>query len=245
MSTSLPFSPDDTLDELLHKAEERYTLRFEPISAGGQTIEVLQIANMAEYVEKITEAENIDDLELPFWAKIWPASMILAHFLSSMPHNPDIEILEIGAGLGVCGLFAAARGFKTTITDITPDALLFARINALKNGLQDRVDIRPADFSADKLGRRFDYIIGSEILYVEKLHRGLSKFLLNHIKPTRHAEILLSRSYSRKSIRFFKLMDKEFLSQEKVVGGKRHDTGSDQEKFLCSIHRFKPRKQVA
>jgi len=41
------------------------------------------------------------------------------------PNNS--ECLEIGAGIGVAGLFAAAFGYEVTITDIDEYALLFAR----------------------------------------------------------------------------------------------------------------------
>ncbi|GAB6175982.1 methyltransferase [Desulfobaculum senezii] len=244
MPSSLPFSPDASLEELLDIASQRYEVRFEPVSAGNHTLDILQIANMAEYVERISSAAPKDGLDLPFWAKVWPASMLLSHFICTLPCDEGAELLEIGGGVGICGLFAAKCGFSTTITDISPDALLFARINALKNGLADRVNVQYADFSTDRLGKRFDYIVGSEVLYVEKLHRGLVKFMQAHIAPTAQAEVILSRSFNRKSVRFFKLADKEFHSAEKTVGCKMTGENGEDEKHLCSIHRFKPRKQV-
>ncbi|NJB67466.1 putative nicotinamide N-methyase [Desulfobaculum xiamenense] len=244
MSTPLPISLDAPLDELLDCARERYQVHFEPFSAGRHTLELLQISNMTEYVEKISQADTDDDIDLPFWAKVWPASMILSHFVCVLPPRPDAEVLEIGCGVGVCGLFAAATGFRTTLTDTNPDALLFSRINALKNGLEDRVDVRQADFAADRLGKRFDYIVGSEVLYIERLHRGLVKFMLAHIKPVPHAEVIFSKNFSRKSTRFFKLVDEDFLSSERTVGCKASLDNGESEKYLCTIHRFKPRKQV-
>ena len=42
-------------------------------------------------------------LDLPFWAKVWEASFVLAYFLGRQPVVPGRRILEIGAGIGVVG----------------------------------------------------------------------------------------------------------------------------------------------
>jgi len=237
-------SLDAPLDELLDYAGRSYSVGFEPVSAGGHTLEILQITNMAEYVERIAEAAGKNGIELPFWAKIWPSSMLVAHMISTMSLKPEATVLEIGAGVGVCGLAAAASGHQTVITDINPDALLFARINALKNGLGDKVTVQRADFSEDRLGRRFDVIIGAEVLYIEKLHRGLAKFLEAHIKRQPGAEIIMARDHKRKAMRFFKLVEEEFHQAQKTIGCKSTDNG-ETERYLCDIIRLMPKKLVA
>lgn len=245
MQTTEPISLDAPLDELLDYAGRRFQVAFEPVSAAGRTLEVLQITNMTEYVERIAEAAAPGQgVELPFWAKIWPASMVLAHLAASLPAPPDAELLEIGAGVGVCGLFAAAAGLRVTITDINHDALVFARINVLHNGLADRARVQRADFSADRLGRRFDIIVGAEVLYIEALHRGLVKFLTAHLHPRPGAQTLLARSYERRAMRFFKLAEEDFTMSNKTVGCKATDGDGDPERHLCDIVRLVPRKVV-
>jgi predicted nicotinamide N-methyase len=232
-----------SLDELLELAREKYDVAFEPVSVGDTTIEVLQIANMDEYVEQLAEtAAPTRGIELPFWAKIWPASILLAHFMRS-PDPAGKKALEIGAGVGVTGLFAAAFGFETVISDVNDDALLFARAAALKNGLADRVRIVRADFTDTDLGERFDYVLGAEILYRPDTYRGLVKFLLGSLKREPGAEAVLAKAYSRKSEKFFKLAADEFEMTEKSVGIKSGDQAR-QERHLITIHRLRPRKHA-
>jgi predicted nicotinamide N-methyase len=229
------------LDELLDLARSRYDVCFEPVTIGGVTLEVLQIADLPALIDR--QAAGAGPVELPFWAKIWPGSMLLGHFLHHLDPGPGRTLLEIGAGVGVCGLFAASRGFATVITDIHPDALLFARINVLKNGLEDRAEVARADFSADRLGRRFDVILASEILYIEDLHRGLLKFLEAHLSGDPAAEAILARDYHRQADRFFRLAESEFVCSDRLVGYKENVTGQDEpERKLCHIHRLRLRK---
>ena len=153
---SLPLWPDASLDELLALARSRYDVVFEPVSAGGVQIEVLQIANMRELLDKAVEERKLSLETLPLWAKIWPASVILGHMLRHLPPAGH-SVLEIGAGLGVTGLVAAALGFeRVLISDINEDALLFARINVLKNGLEGRAEVRRVDILTDGPNERGD-----------------------------------------------------------------------------------------
>ncbi|MDL2280100.1 methyltransferase, partial [Desulfovibrio sp. OttesenSCG-928-G11] len=107
------FRPEASLDELLDFAGQRYALDFEPVSAGGLTLQILQIANMREILDKTIAEGKLDKAldSLPLWAKIWPASVILAHLVSQMP-GEGRALLEIGAGCGLAGLMAAAAGFE-------------------------------------------------------------------------------------------------------------------------------------
>ena len=237
-------SLDAPLDELLSYADERYGTCFEPMAIGDIKLEFLQIEDMPAQVDKAVAAAGRDGkVELPFWARIWPSALLMSYFVQRLPAQGR-TMLEIGAGVGVAGLFAAAHGIRTTITDIHPDALVFARVNALHNGLEDRAEVMRCDFAADNLGRRFDTILGSEVLYLEDLHRGLAKFLLGHVKRAPHAEVILARDFRRKAERFFKLAEDEFTFEEKTLGCKADDPEFGVQRHLCSIHRLRPRKIV-
>ena len=245
MSPTGIISLDAPLDELLDAARTKFQVEFEPVAVAGKNLEILQIANMSEYVERLAKTTRDESLDLPFWAKIWPASMILAHMVAALPRVDGDEMLEIGAGVGICGLAAAATGMHATITDINPDALLFTRINALHNGLGDLVRVEKVDFSADRLGRRFRYLVGAEVLYIESTHRGLVKFMNAHLKAEDGAEVVLSRDWRRKSMRFFKLAERDFLMDKRTVGCKSTEEDGEAERYLCDIIRMRPRKKVS
>lgn len=234
---------DAPLSELKALAGNRFSLEFETVAAGGRELKILQIADMDRHLESLAESAGpAEGIELPFWAKIWPASLVLAHFLNRIEPQGK-SLLEIGAGVGVTGLFAAAFGFNTVISDINEDALLFARINILENGLEDKARIARADFASDRLGERFDLIVGAEVLYRPDTYRGLSKFLLNHLKTGPDSEALLARNYSRKNEKFFKTAEQDFRIAEKTIGCKAGN-GEESERHLISVHRLKPRKHA-
>lgn len=239
---SLNISLDAPLDELLDAAKSRYEVAFEPVKIGGLELEILQLTHMDSYVEALAaQLTPGDSLELPFWAKIWRTSFLLSYYVQRLPAQSR-SMLEIGAGVGVCGLFAASHGFQVTITDIHPEALLFTQINILKNDLQERARVAKADFTQDRLGRRFDIVLGSEVLYKEDTYRPLCKFLLDHLADSPGAEIVLAKEYTRKAAKFFNLAEREFSIRSQDIGYKSDAPAGDREKHLCSIYRLSPRK---
>lgn len=237
-----PYPPQAGLDELLSLAKSRYPVHFENVSVGDQSLQILQIRDMEAYIESLASAtRNGQELDLPFWAKIWPTSILLSHVLSSSYAVKGLDVLEIGAGVGVCGLVAALQGARVVITDYHPDALLFARINVLKNSLQDQVDLAAADFTVDGLDRRFQRIIGSEVLYREESYAPLVAFLQNHLQPG--GEILLAKSHIFKATRFYELIRETFVVQERSLGYKEINPESGQpERHMCTILRLMPRQ---
>lgn len=162
-----------SLDDLLAKAKAKFTVAFEPLTVAGDTLEFLQITDMQDYIECLDRERGTDaGLSLPLWARIWPSAILLSYFIQRFDPADGQKLLELGAGVGVCGLFAAKRGFDATISDVNPDALLFAQINILKNGLADKARVRRIDFTKDRPAERFDRILGSEILYIWKTPIG-------------------------------------------------------------------------
>lgn len=235
-----------SLDELLALASQKYTLEFESVSAAGVTLDILQIANMKELLDKAIAEGALEDAlnTLPLWAKIWPASIILGHMLRHVAPEGQ-RVLEVGAGCGVTGLIAAALGCgRVVITDINEDALLFARINILKNNLQTRAEVCRADVAADALNERFSLILGSEILYLEHLYRPLLKFILRHLAPQSalpSPQVLLATDHRRTAKPFFRQAQKHFTVQSKSVGASASsvDEASGRvERHLFTVHRL-------
>src|SRR5207247_1894452 len=95
------------------------------------------------------QREEDNELHLPYWAELWDSGLGLAQFLVTntdkltrwqgdkvkqassqlvtlSPSHP-VKILDIGCGMGLAGMAAAAMGAKVLLADLETHALLFAR----------------------------------------------------------------------------------------------------------------------
>jgi len=157
-------------------------------------------------LEPFVDPENVFNA-FPLWAKIWEASLVLANRLSAMPPLRSQRWLELGAGLGVVGLVAAAFQHDITITEYDRHALDFIRANAHLNDCKPR-GIRPLDWMKPDLDTRFDRIVGSELVYNEKDFPALQSLFLSLLKPD--GEILLAGEARKTNAPFLDLMQSAF-----------------------------------
>jgi release factor glutamine methyltransferase len=78
-------------------------------------------------------------------------------------HTSRLRILDMGTGSGIIGITLARHGVAAvTCVDISGDALLVARDNAARLGVQDRIACVRSDlFAGIKPGARFDIIVAN------------------------------------------------------------------------------------
>ena len=101
----------------------------------------------------------------PYWAVLWRSGMALARELADAPLRGR-RVVELGCGLGVPSLVAAAAGATVLTTDEDPEALALLEGNASKNGLA--VDTMRVEWSAaEALVARgpFDLVLAADVLY--------------------------------------------------------------------------------
>ncbi len=152
--------------------------------------------------------ENDDDV--PFWAVLWPAAKGMARFLWNYPGLEGKSILELGAGLGLAGMVAAARGGCVTQTDFVPEALEYCQFNSELNGIDDITRIL-ADWRSFDIGQRFDLVVGSDILYEPTLHPYLQDIFSNNVKPG--GRIILSDPGRKDAQEFIRKLVKQGFEQ--------------------------------
>lgn len=75
------------------------------------------------------------------------------------PTPANTKALDMGTGSGVGAVFLARRGWQVTAVDLNPEAVRCARVNALLNRLEDRIDVRHGDLFGPVPGERFDLIL--------------------------------------------------------------------------------------
>jgi predicted nicotinamide N-methyase len=149
----------------------------------------------------------------PLWAKIWEASVVLADHLASLEPRPGRDLLEIGCGLGLVGIVAATFGHRVTMTEQDPDALNFARANALTNLSPSNppIEIRRLDWNQPALDRTFDLVVGSEVVYSERDYDPLFHLFKTLLRPG--GQIILAEGFRESSFNFFKEMSRSFEIQ--------------------------------
>jgi predicted nicotinamide N-methyase len=161
---------------------QRYNLEWADIQLGQVKLKILQIRDLEDYLVSNIEAQGLSLENFPYWAMVWDAALVLADFLVKQEPHPGRKMLEIGAGLGFAGLCAAARGHQVTLTDNIPDALAFARLSEYHNKLAN-IRVEPLDWMKMTLEGRFDWIVGSDILYEQKTFAPLTNVLARYLKP--------------------------------------------------------------
>jgi release factor glutamine methyltransferase len=75
-----------------------------------------------------------------------------------MTITPETSVLDLGTGSGLSAIVAAQYARCVTATDINPEAVRCARINAWLNQVAERVEILEGDLFAPLGDRRFDVI---------------------------------------------------------------------------------------
>ncbi|QGY40996.1 methyltransferase [Pseudodesulfovibrio cashew] len=219
---------DQPMDKLIDLAVNKFgEVEFQDVSVGGDPFKVLQIKHMQRYIDKLMDkTRSGKTVALPLWAKLWPADMVMAHSLSKFPLADGASVLEIGGGSALAGLTLARRGCEVTVTDTDPDALLFARINALKNDLGEKVRVVPSDFKAS-LGSRFDCVVGCELLYDEPLFDLLAGFIDGHLAEGEGGEVFLSLDLKRAARNFFHASGELFKIMKSTATFKDGESGED------------------
>lgn len=201
------------LDRIMAQIKTKYAVEVVPSRIGDKTLQILQLRDFEDYVERIVEVGVEGAIELPYWAKVWDATFLLAYFLGKQPVVLGQRVLEIGAGIGVIGVYAALCGHNVTITDINEDALLFARANALLNKCP-QVEVRKLDWRESNAADQYDMIVGSEVIYDRKSYPALIDFLRTTL--TTEGTIFLSKNAQLPTSNFFPELTKYFKFKQTV-----------------------------
>jgi predicted nicotinamide N-methyase len=82
--------------------------------------------------------------------------------------SEPLRVLEVGCGLGLAGCAGLARGLNVTFSDVDITALAFAERNAWLNGFNGFRAL-PLDIRSPRDIGRLDVLIGSDLMYEERL----------------------------------------------------------------------------
>ena len=94
-----------------------------------------------------------------FNPKLLRTGAFLAAQIDAQLLHPQQRVLDMGTGSGVCAVRAARRAQRVLAVDLNPAAVRCARINALLNQVEARLEVRQGDLFAPLAGERFDLIL--------------------------------------------------------------------------------------
>lgn len=147
----------------------RYATVEQTIHVGGHCFLLLTAGNTNELLERLDPDLFAEDERLPYWAEVWTSSVALADLCLRTPSMEGATVLELGCGLGLVGIGAAAAGARVVMTDYEPDAVAFARYNVERNlsGAQARgtVTVQLMDWRSPEAGGPYHWILGADVAY--------------------------------------------------------------------------------
>ena len=120
------------------------------------------------------------------WAELWPASRAMASYFGHSVRMRSVDAVEVNCGLGTAGLGAAAKGARVTLADSNPEALRFARFNALQNGFS-HVRTLEFDWRQDRFTDHVGSIIFADVLYEQDNFEHVFRMLRDNLAPGRTA----------------------------------------------------------
>ena len=146
---------------VVEAVESRFRTSIADVSVGNRSFSILKPANADDLIR---EEDFVKDERLPYWADVWPSSIVLAEKLLSL-NGSGKTALELGCGVGLSTLGARAAGFDVLSTDYYEDALDVTRANVYRNlGVPTRTRLVDWRHLPRDLGR-FDLVFASDVLY--------------------------------------------------------------------------------
>ena len=212
----------------LDKFKAAYDTEIVELAVGGRPFRFHLPRTIDRFIDPDDPLRNF-----PLWAKVWEASLLLASRMVSRPVDRDERLLELGAGLGVSGLVAAAFGHDVTITEYDTHALAFLEANRHENGIR-HAGIRRLDWHHPDLEGRFDIILGSELIYKESDFKAMRSLFQALLKPG--GEIHLAGEIRETNRAFLDCMQSVFHIQIA-----KHTLRSDERAIPLLLIQMKPK----
>jgi hypothetical protein len=173
-------------------------------SLGGEAIEC----------DELPPAINAEDACMG--GRVWEAVPTMCRFLAEQTQISGMRILELGAGTGACGLFAAGLGAEVVLTEGGPDADALLRLlesncdlNRRKLPANASLTVRKVDWGCSltelPTEESFNLIIGSDIVWgsdfdchaalCDTLHKMLSEDGKRSAPASRQTSVVLAMAH--------------------------------------------------
>ncbi len=160
-----------------------FAVRRERWTIAGEDFDLCWPADMDSLLDL---SSTIDRFEregyMPYWASLWPASVMLAEKVLRVGGGGGRPAVEIGCGVGLVSLAAARAGWSVTAGDYDADALTFVTLNAERNGISLE-SCRLIDFREPLDRPCYDCVLAADLLYEKQLLEPLARWVASALRP--------------------------------------------------------------
>lgn len=143
------------------------------LQLAGREFELRRDEDMEALWEQMGQDGFGADEHMPYWAEIWPASLLLAAWIGGRRDQiAGRRCLDLGCGMGLSALAGAASGARVVAVDYEEAAVAHAARNARINGLDVALAVMDWRYPCFAEGS-FDCVWGSDILYETRFYEPL------------------------------------------------------------------------
>lgn len=193
-----------TQAEVLRTTAGDFPLHEYRLGLGGRAWSILHTDNVLSRADEEHFLRERKE-QLPYGVVLWPAAIALAHEIAERADEfRGKRVLELGAGTGLPGIVAASLGARVVQTDRQELAMSVCRRNGERNGVGD-IERRLVDWTEWADDARYDWIIGSDILYGATMHEHLRRIFDTALADG--GRILLSDPFRATSLRLLEAME--------------------------------------
>ena len=196
-------SPADG-QNLLRTTAGDYPLHEYRLKLGGHEWTVLHLGAVLSHDDESQLMLGLFET-MPYGVALWPAAIALAHDLASRADAiSGRRVLELGSGIGLPGIVAASLGGRVVQTDRNKLAMHVCRLNGERNGVET-IEYRQTDWADWADAARYEWILGSDILYSAETHTHLRRIFESNLAAG--GRVLLADPFRASSLPLMEAME--------------------------------------